>query len=548
MCAGLAPRHFTYAGGTSSPPADPVEPDETILAAAECCRSRSDYPDGGGRGPADLPVRLKWGPMRTARSTLLAFGAAVAVLAAAGQVLAPSWQRGRLAPEQGFDALPEAPAGQDGTQPTGQPAAHRDEVWVDVPGDRLGGTVISPALPGRHPAVVFVHGAGPATRARLLDQAEALAAAGIVSLVYDKRRAGYSWAHRDYAQLADDALAMVRLLRARPDVDPGRVGLWGVSEGGWVVPLAAAASADVGFAVLVNAPTVTPGAQVSWAIDDGLRRVGAPAGARRLASRAVAIGGAGYIHYDPVPALRGVRQPVLALYGTGDRAVPPAQSARTLVDILHRSGNEAYTVRFFGGADHGMRVDGGYAPGYLATMRSWILGLPASATAGPRVAGATPRQADAASVPPTPWYGGAAATVTGYGIMLAGYAVAFGASRAARRRPADAAWDRVRRPLRRMAVAGVGTGVSLNAAIGALVALGFTGGPAVAAHAAWALPRLAALTTAGLGAAAVVEVGGALRQGWQPSPAVRTAIAGSFGATAVVLLVGAYWDLFAPLW
>jgi ferredoxin len=37
MCAGLAPGHFDVHTGLAAGPDRPVEPDETVVAAAECC-------------------------------------------------------------------------------------------------------------------------------------------------------------------------------------------------------------------------------------------------------------------------------------------------------------------------------------------------------------------------------------------------------------------------------------------------------------------------------------------------------------------------------
>jgi dipeptidyl aminopeptidase/acylaminoacyl peptidase len=43
----------------------------------------------------------------------------------------------------------------------------------------------------------------------------------------------------DLDVLARDALACVRRLKTQPEIDPRRVGLWGISQGGWITPLAA---------------------------------------------------------------------------------------------------------------------------------------------------------------------------------------------------------------------------------------------------------------------------------------------------------------------
>ncbi|MGC4897176.1 alpha/beta hydrolase family protein [Micromonospora sp. DT31] len=475
--------------------------------------------------------------MARRRTLLLSTAAAVAALGAAGAVLAPTWQRPRFTADfAGLPSLPSAPAA-----PAAPPVT--TDLSVGVAGTTLRATVHSPTTPGRHPAVVLVPGGGPATRAGLTDQADRLARAGVVALVFDKRTAGYSFVRRDYGQLAEDALALLRVLRARPDVDPQRAGLWGVSEGGWVVPLAAAREPSVAFAILVNAPTTSPGAQLSWAVDDRLRRQHAPAGARRLAARATAMGGTGYTDHDPLPALRGLTQPVLALYGSADRAVPPAQSARVLVDTV----TAPCTVRFFPGADHGMKIGGRYADGYFDTMVSWIAGLPGSATAGPTVAGAAPEQAEVATEPPVPAYGSAPVVLGAHLALLAGASTALVA---VRRSSASAgpAGSRAGRAVRRAAWAGVGTAVGINAGVGTFVGLGFVDAPPAVSHGMWLLVRGSAVGAVLAAVAAADAVVGARRSGWRPGPSGVVALAGGGVAATAALGLAAYWELFAPRW
>jgi hypothetical protein len=110
----------------------------------------------------------------------------------------------------------------------------------------LHGAVVAPSrIAGRVPGIVLVGCSGPGPRQEYTQEAEAFARGGVATLVYDKRTTGYSKMHRDFSLLAADALAGVRTLRARPGVDPAKVGLWGFSEGGWVAPLAASRSSDV---------------------------------------------------------------------------------------------------------------------------------------------------------------------------------------------------------------------------------------------------------------------------------------------------------------
>jgi len=60
------------------------------------------------------------------------------------------------------------------------------------------------------------------------------------------------------AEQGRDVAAAVQLLQARPDIDPRRVGLHGMSQGGWIAPLAAKRAPDVAFIIAESAPAMTP--------------------------------------------------------------------------------------------------------------------------------------------------------------------------------------------------------------------------------------------------------------------------------------------------
>ena len=182
------------------------------------------------------------------------------VLAVLGSALSPSWELRRLPADLAYTSLPPMPEPTPSAGSANGEIRHED-VRIPVREEVLGGTVFSPAKDGRHPAVILVHGAGPGQRSDLIEPAERFARAGIVALAYDKRTVGYSAAtNRDFGLLAEDDLAAVRLLGLREDVDPARVGLWGISEGaGWVVPIAASrAPEEVAFVILVTGPIMSP--------------------------------------------------------------------------------------------------------------------------------------------------------------------------------------------------------------------------------------------------------------------------------------------------
>jgi hypothetical protein len=78
----------------------------------------------------------------------------------------------------------------------------------------------------------MLEGAGNRGRQELQPAADVFARHGVITLIYDKRKVGYSLLRRDYDLLAADAVAAVALLATRGDVDPSRLGLWAQSEGG----------------------------------------------------------------------------------------------------------------------------------------------------------------------------------------------------------------------------------------------------------------------------------------------------------------------------
>jgi dienelactone hydrolase len=253
----------------------------------------------------------------------------------------------------------------------------------------LHGTVIAPETGPPRPAMVMVHGSGRVTRDGYRREAEAFARAGIVTLIYDKRPKR-SRSDVDFRLLADDALAASRALRAQAGVDPARTGLWGVSEGGWVAPLAASGSTEVAFVVTVGAPGMAPERQQSWNLVNRLAAAGVSGSLVRTVSRTTLglLVGAGVFPeagYDPAPVLERITQPVLGLWGALDRVIPAAESMRVFQESFDRGGNGHYALRAVPGADHTMRLspDGfqrgdEVSPAYLEQVATWVDGLAAA--------------------------------------------------------------------------------------------------------------------------------------------------------------------------
>jgi uncharacterized protein len=135
-----------------------------------------------------------------------------------------------------------------------------EEVGFQSHGVTLSGSIVFPAGE-THAAVVFVHGSGK--QERNLHWAEKFAQDGIAALVYDKRGVGKSGGEyeanhnvgeKNISLLADDALAALRSLSAHPKLKAVPAGLTGISQAGWIAPLAAERSDLVKFLVMWSGP------------------------------------------------------------------------------------------------------------------------------------------------------------------------------------------------------------------------------------------------------------------------------------------------------
>jgi hypothetical protein len=280
-------------------------------------------------------------------------------------------------------------------------------------------------------------------------------------------------------------------------------------------------------------------------------------------------GGFEYADFDVTPFQRRMQQPVLVVYGTGDASMPTVQGAEQIIRDTAIAGNEDVTVRYYEGANHGIRVHGDVSQQFLGDLSGWVLGLPTTASSEPRIAGAQPVQTYVAAPVPEPWWLRDGDVVLGTVAVAAGLIVLApltvgGArtveavrGRAQRRRAVPADGTLPGRPARfgpgvapRLAVLGAGTVLTVVALVVYLVAvarlaLDYERNDWVV-QGGWLLVRLlgvgvvvAAVLLARrvhrLSVARTPVVGGVVRvvAGW-------SVVVGS----AVLLVVVAYWGVF----
>lgn len=305
---------------------------------------------------------------------------------------------------------------------------------LEQPDVRLAGTLTLPRGRGPFPAVLLITGSGPQDRDEtvfdhrpFLVLADALTRRGIAVLRVDDRGVGGSSRGRQdptTADFATDAEAGLAWLRQRNDIDSSRIGLIGHSEGALIASMVASEDQAVAFALLWAGPGVSgqqllveqaralslsSGASPETAqnvaelqravleavvaepdverLHASLGRITAGRGAAPIGEDAArALSSAWYRHFltfDPAPALRNVRVPVLALLGGRDVQIPADQNAPALRAALadNRSAsvevlpglNHLFQTALTGAPDEYGRIDETIAPSALARMVDWVV-------------------------------------------------------------------------------------------------------------------------------------------------------------------------------
>lgn len=296
----------------------------------------------------------------------------------------------------------------------------RHELSFAWNGLQLAGTLHLPASVAPYPAVLMLQGSGEADRDNngyFPSIRDAFLAYGLAVYSFDKPGVGGSsgdW--RDYALegRASQADAALDALRARPEIDAARLGVWGHSQGGWVVQMLAGRAPELAFAVTSSGPSINGELQNLYGCEHTMRAAGhveadiqhalefieqihAAAHAneafesveQRLLATAREQVWYGYLDvedaatwehvgrfvreaFEPLEALSTARCPVLAVFGGLDQLVPASQSAAECGQTLARAGNPDPTVLAFPTGDHRMQdAAGQLVPGYTALLASW---------------------------------------------------------------------------------------------------------------------------------------------------------------------------------
>lgn len=286
----------------------------------------------------------------------------------------------------------------------------------------LAAALLLPETAVAAPAVVVVHGSGSSDRTNVWARAIAdlFVKRGFVVLLPDKRGSGLSggdWQRAGFDELASDALAGVDYLKSRKEINPQRIGLVGLSQGGWIVPLAAVRRPDVAFVINLSGATVSYAEQSFVEMTNTARQAGlsdeavdrvvqlnqaagryllggswsdyAALRANALASAAkpVAAGFPGspdapiweFLRkvgsYDPLPYWSVLEQPVFIGLGEKDEAdnVPVQESVRRIEWVFRLTGKRNYDIVVAPGVGHALwNADRQFAAVLVERLDAWL--------------------------------------------------------------------------------------------------------------------------------------------------------------------------------
>jgi len=331
-----------------------------------------------------------------------------------------------------FSGLFIIPATQ--AMPSGQAVRHRVENFTFKSGHfDVVGELRVPSGDEKYPLVIMVHGDGPAYMSYFFTLKQSFLRAGYATLMWDKPGFGQSYGEFDQSHLmaerAEILLDAIDTVKSHPRIDSGRIGVWGISQAGYVIPLALAKTGDISFMIMAGCPGEDGIQQTAYLIRRQLEFEGmTEEEARQAENHFIQIYHAvtfeqyirhaqplydnpvqrklgfvsalwdktnwkphspeGESFFNPIEIIEKITVPVLAFFGEKDTQVDPIQGAEAYRKALTKAGNTNFRVELIPNADHNIilcetgsmkernsrssKEWQNYAPEYLEMMEEWL--------------------------------------------------------------------------------------------------------------------------------------------------------------------------------
>jgi pimeloyl-ACP methyl ester carboxylesterase len=313
----------------------------------------------------------------------------------------------------------------------GEESALIQEVRFKSDGFRIVGELRFPSEGEKYPVVILVHGSGSATRDGAVNfepLIEIFLRRGYAVFSWDKPGSGESTGNFENAltQRADILVDGITALTEHPDIDAMSVGLWGVSQAGWVMPLVLDNMDNITFMIVVGGGGEDSIEQMAYQVGQKVICDGGTEEQAALVEKYWSqwTKATSYTEYQEaleiILAIPGVQEytglsildeenwnprsqdsdafinpmdfithatiPILVFYGELDKNVDPVQGAEAYETTLNKAGNQNYRIEIIPGAGHvltpaqtgciGESGNRNYVPQYLEIMEDWLKNLP----------------------------------------------------------------------------------------------------------------------------------------------------------------------------
>jgi pimeloyl-ACP methyl ester carboxylesterase len=312
-----------------------------------------------------------------------------------------------------------------------------EEVHFHNAQDTIYGKLILPKKSDvKFPVVVFVHGSGPEDYSSSNNYRylwEKFTEAGYACFSWDRPGVGHSqgnWFEKSIDNRTAEVFDAVQKLKQHPKINPEKIGFWGISQAGWVIPKVAEVISPA-FVISVSGPVTTAFDQEVYRLRSELAMdaystksidsaIAYTKAVRNLIledkpfaafdsvqlvakqhswSSYIISGGEEIYQYlsvilkdDHFPDLSVLNCPLLAIWGENDLLVPPHSSADQYKRVMEEIGNKKAKIIVLPNADHTLTYNHSgkrtetierrekykdepekiFAPGYLEVMISWL--------------------------------------------------------------------------------------------------------------------------------------------------------------------------------
>lgn len=286
--------------------------------------------------------------------------------------------------------------------------------------------LVKPDNEGPHPVIIFNHGDSAGLINRTSNGVywiiwEKLLKMGYACFSWDTPGSGESTGKHNWDDLFNERTAIVlsaiEYLKSRDDIDQYRIGLFGHSQAGYIMPMVISKSKDVAFMINMSGPAMTSRKQGAYQfkqklIAHGMSDMESKKYGEYYLKRGTARNYKNYLkyakllnqndyirnelkrgeivpedkfkpavpgfqwNYAPYTLLKKMTIPVLAIFGARDNLINAEKDAELYRKALKEANNGNYAVKVFQDGDHslGQSENGIYmfVPGVFDYMCDWL--------------------------------------------------------------------------------------------------------------------------------------------------------------------------------